>query len=772
MRKIVFVLLVLANLFFVPAQVSMAQTPPSPGQRWVEYYNPKTKNIELWFYDHLGTRVLMKFNQYGPIGTTHSSELPKKVWISSGAAQKKYFVITTADTSAPVVTDFAVMDSYFPSGGVPRLPKITITFNIVRNGWLNGGTASDKFEGNKISAGFDLTSYDPSQAATMTVLLNNTANGVRLFSTQRNSSPPKSQNIEACKSKGRDKPVFSDTTAAEEFMQEVKSKLLEDPANADDSSVINEFFNNATDQSEVMAAIKSKDSEMYRKFYGEVGKGYPTVALTDNLTQELINIYTTNEFIKPFAIEEKQPILRKIVTGAATIVGAGTGNPWIAAGAGVAAALSYEKVLSLIGGHLDRGSLKRMIPQVVELWSASGYISANNNYNQCLAGKGDPYALTNESLVQIAESLAMSSTDIGSGTATGTSSECDKISEGSSFMLLVKKGICAMLEVMKDWADAFMLWAIGWMKASMGVSDSTKDMETPDLEPGTGDVLSGGTGGTTGGGSSGGSTGGTSTPSTPITLSNAGTVQIPSAEVAKIKTEAEKSSGVISARIFKTDGAGNVDTSNGMTAQIKIVNPGQPQTKVEVQAQNALSYTNSLLMFTADGKNYKIPILKTGTDFKFNPAKISTMSGAIPELPSSASDTTTDPQNGTQSESKTDTEYGFRVVGWVVPDSDIDIINYYNRFNVLRGLYNSNKGKITVQYGSTSDVPYKGAISVYAWESSTYKFKFKVIGKTALNGPINKAYIKIGDGKNLLFYIAPLGTDVNGTNYSRKYKSK
>lgn len=750
----------------------MAQVPPGPGQRWVEYYNPKTKNVELWFYNNLGTSVLIKFNQYGPIGTTDSSELPKKVWISSGAAQKKYFVITTADTSAPVVTDFAVLDSYFPSGGVPRLPKITVTFNIVRNGWLNGGTASDKFEGNKISSGFDFATYDPTQASTMNIVLSNTANGIRLFSTLRNSTPPLSQNIEACKSKGRDKPVFSDATAAEEFMQEIKKKLLEDPANKDDTSVIDEFFNNATDQSEVITAIKSKDSDMFRKFYGEAGKGYPTVALTDNLTQELINIYTTNEFIKPFAIEEKQPLLRKIVTGAATIVGAGTGNPWIAAGAGVAAALSYEKVLSLIGGHLDRGSLKRMIPQVVEIWSASGYISANNNYNQCLAGKGDPYALTNESLVQIAESLAMSSTDIGSGTATGAISACDKIQEGNSFMLLVKKGICAVLEVMKDWADAFVLWAIGWMKASMGVSDSTKDMETPDLEPGTGDVLSGGTGGTAGGGGSGGgSSGGSSAPATLIDLSNDNSVKIDgAANVTKIKTEAEKNSGIISARIFATDSSGNVKSGEGMAAQVKIASPGQAQTAVEVKAQNALSYTNSVLMFSADGQNYKISMLKTGTDIKFSPAEIKKMSGAIPELPGSGSDSTAEPKNGASSDSKTETEYGFRVTGWAKPASGINTEDYYRRLTTFRDTYKNNKSKITVQYGASSDVPNKGAITVYEW--GVDKFKFKVIGKAGLLGPINKAYIKIGNGKDTLVSITLDGKMVNNNSYSETYPSQ
>lgn len=357
----------------------------------------------------------------------------------------------------------------------------------------------------------------------------------------------------------------------------------------------------------------------------------------------------------------------------------------------------------------------------------------------------------------------------------GEQSECDKISEGGSIMLLIKKGICAVLEVMKAWADAFVLWAIGWMKASLGVSDSTKDMEIPDLEPGTGDVLSGGAGGAGGtaggGGAGGGSGGGSSSPTTPVNLTNAGAVAIPSTEVAKIRTEAEKNSGIISARIFETDSTGKVDTTKGMNAQIKIVSPGQAQTAVEVKAQNTLSYTKSLLMFSADGKNYKIPILKTGTSFKFDPATIAQMSGTIPDLPGSdTDDDTANSDNGSSSETTTPVTYNFRITGWVAPTTDTNFTNYKNHYFALKTLYQSNMARITVQYGASNEVPYKGAITIFQWDDASYRFKFKVVGRTALVGPINKVHIKIGNGRDVLFYISPDGTDINNNNY-RTYLS-
>jgi len=351
----------------------------------------------------------------------------------------------------------------------------------------------------------------------------------------------------------------------------------------------------------------------------------------------------------------------------------------------------------------------------------------------------------------------------------GVISNCDGIEEGNSFMMLIKKAICATLEVFKSWADAFVTWAIGWMKASMGVTDSSQDMTTPDLDPGTGNVLNSGSSTSSGSGSTG-NTSSTSSVTTAIDLANDNSVKINSSDVAKIKTEAEKNSGVISAKIFETDSSGKINAAKGMAAQIKIVSPGKKTTAVEVKAQDKLTYANSLLMFSADGKNYKISIINDGTGLKFDPAEITEMSGTIPELPGSASDSSSDLQNGSSSESSSTNN--FRVLGFVKPSKNIaDPKDYQKRYTEFKKDYQENINKITIQYGTNNegsdkdDGPYKGAISVYDWKDNEHIFKFKVIGKTKLENVKETAYIKIGNGSKIFFTIKPRKKSINSDEY-------
>lgn len=183
----------------------------------------------------------------------------------------------------------------------------------------------------------------------------------------------------------------------------------------------------------------------------------------------------------------------------------------------------------------------------------------------------------------------------------GEDSQCKQT--GTGFIAMVNEGFCAMLVVVKGWADGFFKTAVCWLKASLGVSDAGQTTPTDSSCPTS---SSGGGGGTP-----------IVLPPNKLTFASSSIGFDATAVIADIKTAATGTS-TITGDIYPMNGGTRVDSKKNVAA-IKFTGEIKDPAPIEIYSQTLMddawcaTYTSFVFIFPAGSNSYKIMFNKTGT---------------------------------------------------------------------------------------------------------------------------------------------------------------
>ena len=309
-----------------------------------------------------------------------------------------------------------------------------------------------------------------------------------IFKKGRQGTEPKAENVTACKAKGIDPLFYNNPNAEAEFkkgLEDMHQKLIANPGNEAAKSYIDAYFNNQDLIKKLFNDLYEEDLKIYNIFYGDHNKDYPTVPPSMGLYEQTLAYY--HELQQALPVENRglwDNTTMKLIVGVPVTVLASTGvGAVLTFASGVGSMMAYGATMEGIDKYYNASSFNNEVFfRLYKFILANTYLLANEQFNECLASKGDPYAMPNAELSQMLKSLAKSAEVIGGGIDSKEGQTvCDKIKD-NFIMAGIGQAVCGFTILFKKWANSYICIAQNYLNASLGIKQGGTTDPTADTE--------------------------------------------------------------------------------------------------------------------------------------------------------------------------------------------------------------------------------------------------------------------------------------------------
>jgi len=487
-----------------PTQTSTTSpvSPPPPDSKWVRAWNNDDNEYNLKLQSPTNTSsypwVFNKYKGSAPLydawGATHVDNILSQnaeVWRVIGKTPLLFAIVDETRMPDKVIA-FCARGEPNPQ---PVLKKLRTFYSAERRAIFFVNVDEDIFScllkrnSSDVTNSEDwishhmnsFTSDEDSKLLVNTAwsTIKNDQNSV--FDKGRTGTAPGTENIDTCKSNGVKPMMYGNPDARTQFDQAIE-KMKEDVIAKTDNDIVIEhyrdYFENEAKINALFDDLNSNDYDLYRKFYGDPSKDYPTVPPSDGLYNDYLELYQQIQNQVPLEDRPDSMVDMIIRDTAGVAVGgiaatSGVGLLWSGTIA-VGTAAAVGRMSDGVDNYITGGAFAATFPNLLKLQFATIYLLANEKYNECLANNGDPYGMPNADLANLVKNLANDANDIGSGVNQGSGNKyCDIKGLGSyTTWNLIFEAFCTMVVAFKTGVDGLFDYAIDFMSNMIGITDS------------------------------------------------------------------------------------------------------------------------------------------------------------------------------------------------------------------------------------------------------------------------------------------------------------
>jgi hypothetical protein len=313
--------------------------------------------------------------------------------------------------------------------------------------------------------------------------------GDRTIEPYNRPSAPTGANQTACKDTGTT-PILANASDADvdKVIQNIKQMVLANKDNNDDTNTINSFFANTGLRDDLRNADKSAFTTYYA---ADLTATFPNVPLSEALNLTYIAAANSVAANTPISNDASKYVgtAADILDKAGSVmygVGIGlSGGGYI--GGGAAGLFAHQLIgVTRVKFINDQavGEMETALKNFTAVYLGAYYIQKNNDYQNCLKSKGDPYAMPNDKMAKSALSILAQSTGVGMSTNTnnpgGTPTNAcgaigflSVITGNAGLMDIMRSSFCNLALLVNQFAEAFMEGAVIAFNNTVGLGSTS-----------------------------------------------------------------------------------------------------------------------------------------------------------------------------------------------------------------------------------------------------------------------------------------------------------